>query len=163
MDRCLGVPAQGPLTLHQALVNSCNTIFYGIGRELDAKDPDYLPQMAKAFGLGAPTGIPYLPEAAGVAPDRAWKLETFGDYWATGDAVNLAIGQGFLQVTPLQLANAYAAIANGGDLLQPYIVSDLVDLDGAKEPTGARVVRGRLPVSGDHPYRPAGGPAGPNQ
>jgi penicillin-binding protein 2 len=142
-----GVPAQGPMTLHQALVNSCNTIFYGIGRELDAKDPDYLPQMAKAFGLGAPTGIPYLPEAAGVAPDRAWKLETFGDYWATGDAVNLAIGQGFLQVTPLQLANAYAAIANGGDLLQPYIVSDLVDLDGAKEPTGARVVRGRLPVS----------------
>jgi len=142
-----GVPAQGPLTLHQALVNSCNTIFYAIGRELDAMDPDYLPKMAKAFGLGAPTGIPYLPEAAGVAPDPAWKLETFGDYWATGDAVNLAIGQGFLQVTPLQLANAYAAIANGGDLLQPYIVSTLVDPDGAKESVGERVVRGQLPVS----------------
>ncbi|MDF3042107.1 MAG: penicillin-binding protein 2 [Thermomicrobiales bacterium] len=142
-----GVGAQGPLTLHQALVNSCNTIFYAIGRELDAMDPDYLPRMAKAFGLGAPTGIPYLPEAAGAAPDPEWKLETFGDYWATGDAVNLAIGQGFLQVTPLQLATAYAAIANGGDLLQPYIVSDLVDPDGAKEPTGERIVRGRLPVS----------------
>jgi penicillin-binding protein 2 len=50
-------------------------------------------------------------------------------------------------VTPLQLANAYAAIANGGDLLQPYIVSDLVDPDGAKEPAGERIVRGRLPVS----------------
>ena len=114
-----GVGAQGPLTLHQALVNSCNTIFYGIGRELDAMDPDYLPRMAKAFGLGAPTGIPYLPEAAGAAPDPAWKLETFGDYWATGDAVNLAIGQGFLQVTPLQLATAYAAIANGAISCSP--------------------------------------------
>ena len=143
-----GVGAQGPLTLHQALVNSCNTIFYAIGRELDAMDPDYLPQMAKAFGLGAPTGIPYLPEAAGAAPDPAWKLETFGDYWATGDAVNLAIGQGFLQVTPLQLATAYAAIANGGYLLQPYIVAELVDPDGATEPAGERIVRGRLPISG---------------
>jgi penicillin-binding protein 2 len=142
-----GVGAQGPLTLHQALVNSCNTIFYGIGRELDDMDPEYLPRMAKAFGLGAPTGIPYLPEAAGAAPDPAWKLETFGDYWATGDAVNLAIGQGFLQVTPLQLATAYAAIANGGDLLQPYIVSELVDPSGATEPAGERIVRGRLPVS----------------
>ncbi len=120
-----GVGAQGPLTLHQALVNSCNTVFYAIGRDLDAMDPDYLPRMTKAFGLGTPTGVPYLPEAAGAAPDPAWKLETFGDYWATGDAINLAIGQGFLQVTPLQLATAYAAIANGGDLLQPFIVSEL--------------------------------------
>lgn len=142
-----GVGAQGPMTLHQALVNSCNTVFYAIGRDLDAKDSEYLPQMAKAFGLGSPTGIPYLPEAAGAAPDPAWKLATFGDYWATGDAINLAIGQGFLQVTPLQLATAYAAIANGGDLLQPYIVSDLVDPDGATERVGERVVRSRLPIS----------------
>jgi penicillin-binding protein 2 len=144
-----GLGAQGPLTLHQALVNSCNTVFYAIGRDLDVMDPEYLPRMAKAFGLGSPTGIPYLPEAAGAAPDPAWKLATFGDYWATGDAINLAIGQGFLQVTPLQLATAYAAIANGGDLLQPYIVSELVDPDGAKEPVGERVVRNRLPISNE--------------
>ena len=143
-----GVGAQGPLTLHQALVNSCNTVFYAIGRDLDEMDPEFLPTMTKAFGLGAPTGIPYLPEAAGSVPDPAWKLETFGDYWATGDAVNLAIGQGFLQATPLQLATAYAAIANGGYLLQPYIVSEIVNLDGAVEKVGERVERGRLPVSG---------------
>jgi penicillin-binding protein 2 len=142
-----GLGAQGPLTLHQALVNSCNTVFYGIGRDLDHKDPEYLPKMAKAFGLGAPTDIPFLPEASGIVPDPEWKLETLGDYWATGDAVNLAIGQGFLQVTPLQLATAYAAIANGGDLLRPYIVSQIVDPDGAGEPTGGRVVRSHLPVS----------------
>jgi penicillin-binding protein 2 len=142
-----GVGAQGPLTLHQALVNSCNTIFYAIGRDLDNMDPDYLPKMAQAFGLGAPTGVPYLPEVSGVAPDPEWKLETFGDYWATGDAINLSIGQGFLQVTPLQLATAYAAIANGGDLLQPYIVSQIMREDGAAEPVGERVVRSRLPLS----------------
>jgi penicillin-binding protein 2 len=142
-----GVPPQGPLTLHQALVNSCNTVFYGIGRDLDLMDPEYLPEMAKAFGLGAPSGIPFLPEAGGVVPDPGWKLETLGDYWATGDAVNLAIGQGFLQVTPLQLANAYAAIANGGELLQPYVVAEIVAADGSVERVGERMVRHRLPVS----------------
>ncbi len=144
-----GLPAQGPQTLHQALVNSCNTVFYGIGRDLDLKDPDLLPNMARAFGLGAPTGIPYLPEVSGVAPSPDWKLEMLGDYWATGDAVNLSIGQGFLQVTPLQLANAYAAIANGGDVLQPYIVSTLIDANGQQEQVGMRVVRSELPVSQD--------------
>lgn len=142
-----GLPAQGPLTLHQALVNSCNTVFYGIGRDLDLKDPELLPNMVKAFGLGEPTGIPYLPEASGVAPSPEWKLEMLGDYWATGDAVNLSIGQGFLQATPLQLANAYAAIANGGHLLQPYIVSTLINADGQAEPVGERVVRRELPLS----------------
>ena len=142
-----GLGPQGPLTLHQALVNSCNTVFYQIGRDLDAMDPEYLPQIAKAFGLGTATGVPYLPEAAGVVPDPGWKLETFGDYWATGDAINLSIGQGFLAVTPLQLANAYTAIANGGYLLQPYLVAETVS-DGAIEVVGERTVRGRLPISG---------------
>lgn len=142
-----GLGPQGRLTLHQALVNSCNTVFYGIGRDLDVKDPEYLPQMAKAFGLGEVTGIPYLPEAAGVVPDPAWKLDTYGDYWATGDAINLSIGQGFLQVTPLQLANAYATIANGGQLLQPYVVATIVDRNGHEEAVGERVVRSQLPVS----------------
>lgn len=142
-----GVPPQGPLTLHQALVNSCNTVFYAIGRDLDARDPDFLPGMAKAFGLGEPTGIPYLPEVGGVVPDPAWKLDTMGDYWATGDAINLSIGQGALQATPLQMATAYAAIANGGELLQPYIVSRVVATDGTEEVVGERVVRRQLPLS----------------
>ncbi|MBA3413790.1 MAG: hypothetical protein H0U10_01005, partial [Chloroflexia bacterium] len=131
-----GLGPQGPMTLHQALVNSCNTVFYAIGRDLDAEDPTLLPEMTKGFGLGEPTGIPYFPESSGTVPDPAWKLETLGDGWATGDAVNLAIGQGFLAATPLQMATAYAAIANGGELLRPYLIAETVRQDGAREILG---------------------------
>ncbi|MDQ3411679.1 MAG: penicillin-binding transpeptidase domain-containing protein, partial [Chloroflexota bacterium] len=142
-----GMGPQGPLTLHQALVNSCNTIFYQLGRDLDQTDNTLLPEMASAFGLGAPTAIPYFPEVGGTLPDPAWKLETFGDYWATGDAVNLAIGQGFLEATPLQMANAYAALAHGGDLLQPYLVAATAEPERRPEPIGERTVLGALPAS----------------
>ncbi|MDQ3779050.1 MAG: penicillin-binding transpeptidase domain-containing protein, partial [Chloroflexota bacterium] len=142
-----GIGPQGTLTLHQALVNSCNTVFYQLGRDLDEADEEMLPNIAKAFGLGAPTEIPYLPEVGGTVPDPKWKLDTYGDYWATGDAINLAIGQGFLEATPLQMANAYAAIANGGDLLQPYMVKEALTPDGASETVGQRRVRNKLPLS----------------
>lgn len=141
-----GMGPQGWLSLHQALVNSCNTVFYQLGRDLDLKDDALLPDMAKAFGLGAPTDIPYLPEVGGTVPDPKWKLDTYGDYWATGDAVNLAIGQGFLEATPLQMAVAYAAVANGGDVLQPFIVSETTVPNGATTKEGERVVRNELPV-----------------
>ncbi|MDP9469657.1 MAG: penicillin-binding transpeptidase domain-containing protein [Chloroflexota bacterium] len=141
-----GVGAQGTLSLHQALVQSCNTVFYQIGVDLDDKDEMLLPEMARAFGLGQPTNIPSFPETAGIVPDPAWKLETVGDYWATGDAVNLAIGQGYLLATPLQMANAYAAIANGGTLLQPYLVSMTRDVGGSTEKIGKRTVIRELPL-----------------
>lgn len=144
-----GLGPQGPMTLHQALVNSCNTVFYAIGRDLDRQDPDALPAMARGFGLGAQTGIPMFPEVGGTLPDPAWKLATFGDGWATGDAVNLAIGQGFLEATPLQMATAYAAIANGGDLLQPWLVARVLEPDGRVTQIGGRVTRGRVPASPD--------------
>jgi penicillin-binding protein 2 len=101
--------------------------------------------MTKAYGLGAPTGIPYLQEIAGVVPSPEWKIGNVGDYWATGDAVNLAIGQGFLEATPLQMANVYTAIANGGDLLQPYIVQSVVS-GGKTEDVGKRTVIRHLPL-----------------
>ncbi len=136
---------QGMLTLHTALVNSCNTVFYELGYELDDKDQNLLPDMTKAFGLGAPTGIPYLQEIAGVVPSPDWKIGNIGDYWAIGDAVNLSIGQGFLEATPLQMANVYTAIANGGDLLQPFIVDSVVT-DGKTEVVGKRTVIRHLPL-----------------
>ena len=140
--------AQGQLTLHSGLVQSCNTVFYQIGAALDDEDPRHLPDMTKAFGLGELTGIPYFPEIPGTVPDPEWKQENFGDGWATGDAVNLSIGQGYLEATPLQMANVYAAIANGGTLLQPYIV-DRTQVQGSQEfvQVGERKVIREIPLT----------------
>jgi len=142
-----GLQAQGPLTLHSGLVRSCNTVFYQLGAALDKEDPNALPDMAKSFGLGELTGIPYFPEIAGTVPDPSWKMDVIGDGWATGDAVLLAIGQGYLTATPLQMANAYAAIANGGDVLQPYIVDKVQAPDGTFTQIGERKVVHELPLT----------------
>lgn len=141
-----GLSAQGMLTLHQGLVNSCNTVFYQIGAEMDKVDPYALPDTARAFGLGEKTGLPYFSEVSGTIPDPDWKLEVRNDGWARGDAVNLSIGQGDSAATPLQMATAYAAIANGGEVLQPYVV-DKTQVQG-EDPVqvGERVVRSQLPL-----------------
>jgi penicillin-binding protein 2 len=143
-----GYGAQGWMDLHTALVTSCNTVFYQLGYQLDMQDDDLLPGMTKAFGLGEATGIPFLYEIGGVVPDSAWKADVLGDAWATGDAINLSIGQGFLLATPLQMAVAYAAIANGGDVLQPYIVATTQRGEaGERQRVGVRTVRDELPLS----------------
>lgn len=139
--------AQGQLTLHSGLVRSCNTVFYQLGADLDQYDPFALPEVARAFGLGQATGMPYYPESAGTIPDPEWKQRVIDDGWSTGDAVILAIGQGYMTATPLQMANAYAAIANGGDVLQPYIVDRVQSPDGTMTQVGERVVIGRLPLT----------------
>ena len=142
-----GLGAQGMLTLHWGLVNSCNTVFYQIGNSLDEKDDELLPNMTKAFGLGSPTGIPYLSEIAGIVPDPKWKQEVMDDFWARGDAVNLSIGQGYLEANPLQMANAYAAIANGGRLLKPFIVEFTQSSDGSLKVVGKRKILNLLPLT----------------
>jgi penicillin-binding protein 2 len=142
-----GLSAQGQLTLHNGLVQSCNTVFYQIGAALDEKDENLLPDMAKAFGLGSDTGIPYFQEISGTIPDPEWKLEVVKDGWSRGDAVNLSIGQGFMEATPLQMANAYAAIANGGTLLQPYVIETAQAPGGEPEQIGKRVELGKIPLS----------------
>jgi penicillin-binding protein 2 len=145
-----GRAAQGTMNLHNALVTSCNTIFYQVGYQLDQQDNELLPAMANAFGLGSPTGIPYYYEASGVVPDPAWKQTAIGDFWATGDSINLSIGQGFLLATPLQMAVAYAAIANGGNVMQPYIVEYTADMEtGRRERIGNRTIASELPLSSD--------------
>jgi len=143
------ITGQGTLTLHNALVQSCDTAMYQIGVRLDEKGRNLLPDMAKAFGFGAASGIPELPEVAGVVPDPTWKLDTVKDGWATGDAVNLAIGQGYFLATPLQVANAYAALANGGTLWQPYLVQEVDALDGSKLYTHQSKQLGKLPGTSD--------------
>lgn len=120
-------PPHGEIILPQALTYSCNTYNYHIGFQLYNLDPEYLPKFARKFGLGEPTGIVGLlegsnEEVGGIVPDAKWKQENIGEQWSAGDSVNMAIGQGYLQVTPLQMAMVYAALGNGGTLYRPQLV-----------------------------------------
>jgi penicillin-binding protein 2 len=136
----------GTISMRQALVVSCNSCFYDAGYNLDNFDSTFLPNMAKGFGLGQKTGI-QVAESAGTIPDPEWKANTIGEGWVIGDAVNMAIGQGFVQVTPLQFVDLVAAIANGGTLYQPSVVDRFGAGAGLPEEPLPPQVRGQLPIS----------------
>ena len=138
----------GNIILRDALTASCDVTFYAIGQALGDLDPDILPTFGRAFGLGSLTGLEGVAEVAGLVPDPAWRLAAVGEPWRPGDSVNLAIGQGDLLVTPLQVARMMAAVANGGALYRPYIV-DRIGAAGEDHP-GAEFEPeevGTLPVS----------------
>jgi penicillin-binding protein 2 len=86
---------------------------------------DVLPRFGRGFGFGEPTGLEGVLEKGGLMPDPAWKADAIAEAWWIGDTVNLSIGQGYLLVTPLQMARMIAAVANGGTLYRPYIIERL--------------------------------------
>jgi penicillin-binding protein 2 len=135
----------GNIDLITGLTVSCDVVFYEIGLLLYTLDADILPTCARDFGLGQPTGLQELPESPGLVPDIAWKRTVHGEPWVPGDSVNLAIGQGFLLTTPLQIARVMAAVANGGALLRPQIIYRIGD-----EVILQREEMGQLPVSTEH-------------
>ena len=137
----------GTISLRTALVVSCNSCFYDVGYTIDGTDNTLLPRIAREFGLGQPTGIQGIAESAGLIPDPEWKLANIGEGWATGDAVNMAIGQGYVQVTPLQMANIAAAIANGGTLYRPTLVDRIGESPTSPEELPEPHVNGVLPLS----------------
>lgn len=137
----------GTISLAQALVVSCNSCFYDVAYNVDLQDPYIFPTTAKSFGLGSVTGIEGVAEASGLIPDPDWKLATYGEGWATGDAVNMGIGQGFVQVTPLQMATIFAAVANGGTLYQPTLIDRIGAGGGAPEEKLPIQINGELPLS----------------
>ncbi|MGQ9676113.1 MAG: penicillin-binding protein 2, partial [Chloroflexota bacterium] len=142
---CWVLSGHGDVTLADGLVTSCDTVFYEIGQSLDAQDPDLLPEFARQFGLGEATATVGLLEAEGTVPDATWKQKTIGQPWFVGDAINMAIGQGFVEATPLQMANLYSALANGGVRRRPVLVSRVDDGAGGQRYQADEV--GRLPVS----------------
>ena len=107
---------------------------------------DQLSTWARAFGQDEVTGIDLVGEASGFIPDAQWKIDTFGEGWGQGDSYNFGIGQGFIAVTPLQMLMVTAAIANGGDLLEPHVVSAVLDGSGDVVRTIDPRVRRRLEI-----------------
>jgi len=136
----------GPIDLRTALARSCNTFFYEIGKRLNERDPNILPSAAKSFGLGKATDVDYVFEAEGLVPSPDWKKQHFtspaDQVWNPGDATNLAIGQGFLLATPLQMANYASALANDGIVWKPRLVIELRDRDGKTLKTFAKTQAG---------------------
>ena len=102
-----------------ALMNSCNVFFYNTGRALGI---DNIEAGAKIFGFGNTTGIDLPGEAKGVVPGRFWKRSVKKDSWYEGDTINLAIGQGYILVTPIQVLEMISIVANNGKAVKPYIV-----------------------------------------
>ena len=136
----------GLIDMRTAIARSCNTFFYELGKRLNDRDPNLLPNTAKSFGLGKATDIEYVLEAEGIVPSPDWKQTHFTNasdrVWNPGDATNLAIGQGDLLVTPLQMANYAAALANDGIVWKPRLVTEIRDRSGASVKKFDKVVAG---------------------
>jgi penicillin-binding protein 2 len=124
----------GWLNLDQAITQSADTYFYPIGYKFYQRGGTLLQNWADRLGMGKPTGVDIPGEVAGRIPTQAWKRQYFstaiGKIWEPGDSIQLAVGQGYMTATPLQLATAYAAIANGGTIVQPHLGLKIVDQQG---------------------------------
>jgi len=121
--RCWLTSGHGSISIIEGLVWSCDVVFYELGKRLG---PDLLAKYAHKFGLGERTGIDLPQEKKGTIPTRDWKKNYLNEAWYEGDSINYGIGQGFVTVTPLQMAVMYAAIANG-QVLKPFVVKEIID------------------------------------
>jgi penicillin-binding protein 2 len=134
----------GQVGLAESMAFSCNTTYMPLALEVYQTDETALTDLLKDFGFGAATGIGYLVEEIGIVPDDAWLAANGRGGYSGFEQVQLAIGQGALLLTPLQLANAYAAIGNGGTLWQARIVTSATLPDGTLvagvEPTVAHQI-----------------------
>jgi penicillin-binding protein 2 len=115
----------GPVDIYDGLAQSCNIFFYTMGS--DYLGPELIIDYAARMGFGQITGIDLPGEVRGLVPTPAWKEQTYNTRWVGGDTVNMSIGQGYMLVTPLQLANAVAGIVNNGVVYEPSVLREVRD------------------------------------
>lgn len=121
----------GSVDLSMAITQSCDVYFYELARRLGI---DRMHDFLALFGFGAKTGIDVAGETAGTYPSREWKRKTRRQAWFPGETLIAGIGQGYVQVTPIQLARAMSILANRGKRVQPHLVDRLLSTAGAEYP-----------------------------
>ncbi|MGH7898308.1 MAG: penicillin-binding protein 2 [Candidatus Binatia bacterium] len=129
---CWKKGGHGSVNLHEAVVQSCDVYFYQVGQRLGV---DTIADYARRFGLGLPTGIPLDHERAGTIPDTVWKRQRYGEPWYSGETLSVAVGQGYVTATPLQMANVIAMVAAGGVRHRPHYMQRIEAPEGEAVPT----------------------------
>lgn len=141
------------INVREAMAVSCDTFFYqisgGYRKTFEGLGIDKLVEYTRIFGFGEPTGVDLPGENPGLVPTPRWKRLTYAETWSAGDTYNMAIGQGALLATPMQVLNSTVAIANGGALYRPQLVRQIVDTEGnVVEEFQPELIR-ELPVDAD--------------
>jgi penicillin-binding protein 2 len=116
---CWRKGGHGAISLHRAIVESCDVFFYIAGSRTGI---DGIARYARELGLGSPSGLDLVKERTGLIPDTEWKLRQRKDKWYLGETFNSSIGQGYVSVTPFQMARLTAEVANGGYIINPVLL-----------------------------------------
>lgn len=124
---CWKKEGHGRMNLYSAIVNSCDVYFYQLGLMLGVEK---IAEYAKKLGFMQVSGINISGEKTGLIPDETWKLRVLKEPWFPGETLSLSIGQGYIMATPMQILNAYQAIANSGTVYTPQIIRRVVSVDG---------------------------------
>jgi len=125
--KCWNKRGHGVTSLKKSLRESCDVYYYQLGEKLGV---DKIASVAKAFKLGEPMGVGLNNEKGGLIPTAEWKQKRFGKRWYHGETLPVAIGQGYVLMTPIQMASMIATVANEGTVFRPHLVKRIVDADG---------------------------------
>jgi penicillin-binding protein 2 len=131
----------GYVDLHNALVQSCDVYFYTIGQRMGI---DVIAEFGKDLGLGKATGVELPSERAGIMPSTAWKQKAKKEQWLPGETISAAIGQGYVTVTPLQMASLVGTVANNGVSYRPRLVQAVMDRTSGNLQELPAVPRGKI-------------------
>jgi penicillin-binding protein 2 len=125
--KCWNRKGHGVVNLKKALRESCDVYFYKLGERLGV---DKIAGYSKQFGLGTAMGIGLGNEKSGLIPTMEWKEKKYGKKWLRGETIPVSIGQGYVLMTPIQLASMIATVANEGTVFRPHLVKRIIDPDG---------------------------------
>jgi penicillin-binding protein 2 len=143
---CAKRTGHGDLNVVSAITQSCDVFFYRLAQKF--KSVDDIAKWAMHFGLGKKTGVSLSREIPGLIPTEEWKKKRLGQEWNEGETLSVAIGQSYTLVTALQLANAYAAIGNGGTLYRPYLVKSVESYEGQVLDESHPEIMDKAPLTG---------------